>query len=170
MALLQANLSAEPTVIEGLDRFEALDHLPGTDLVVAGQADGDLVVVDVRTGDIVTLDRVASARPLASFSPDGSMIAVVSAAEGVQLFETATGRKIGVPMVPAGQAAGARPGIEWAPDGKGVWITPSGGPVRFVADLEGWRTIACETAGRELTAEEWRMLISETEPQVAACS
>ena len=88
----------------------------------------------------------------------------------MQLFEPATGRKIGVPMAPAGQAAGAKPGIVWAPDGKGVWITPSGGPVRFVADLEGWRTIACETAGRELTPEEWRTLISETEPQVAACS
>ncbi len=56
------------------------------------------------------------------------------------------------------------------PTGSGAWITPSGGPVRFATDPDAWRDIARETAGRELTAEEWRTLISDTELQVASCT
>lgn len=84
-------------------------------------------------------------------------------------FDDQSGELLGVPMVPGGRAFGGGPGIHWEEDGSGIWLHPGGGPVRFVTDTAAWRDIACEIAGRELTADEWRTLVSETEPQVFSC-
>ncbi len=163
-------LGAEPLVVEGIEGVVPKDHHPASNLVLVGGGEGVLAVVDAATGHSVPLVGLAGEVAQGAFSPDGSMVAAVSPSAGVQLFDVATGQAIGVPMVPAGRAAGGRPGIRWTADGSGVWVAPSGGPVRFVTDPAAWRDIACEVAGRDLTAEEWRTLISDTEPQVAACT
>ena len=49
------------------------------------------------------------------------------------------------------------------------WFGPSGGPVMLAASIDEWSRIACEIVGRELTAEEWRTFVSDTDEQVPAC-
>lgn len=95
--------------------------------------------------------------------------------DGVQLLDVGTGLRIGVPMKVDGIVVNAD-GISWSEDGTGMWIsggnaTDPGAPrlVRFVVDPDRWRAIACGVVHRELTAEEWKSFVSDTEPQVAAC-
>jgi serine/threonine protein kinase/DNA-binding SARP family transcriptional activator/WD40 repeat protein len=139
-------------------------------LVAGGGGPGDLALIDPATGEIDYLTGLRGAVTSASFSPNGDVIAATSRSEGVQLFDVSSAQPIGVPLVPSGQAAGAGSGNRWSSDGTGVWISPSGGPVRFVADPARWREIACDAAGRELTTAEWHNFVSSTDPKIAACA
>ena len=51
-----------------------------------------------------------------------------------------------------------------------MWVGTVDGPVRFAADTGHWRETACGIVHRELTPDEWRTYVSETEPQVSACT
>ncbi|MGA9275592.1 protein kinase domain-containing protein [Ilumatobacter sp.] len=156
--------------IDGTDDWRALHQNPTSGLVVATGGPGELALIEPSTGDLVFLTGLAGEVASAAFSPTGDLIAATSTSEGVQLFDVASAQPIGVPMVPSGQATGGIHGIRWSSDGAGVWIAPSGGPVRFVTDPARWREIACEAAGRELTTAEWKNFVSETEPHISACT
>ena len=169
LVVLDGDLTERMT-IDGGAGLTPLDHDPSTGLVLLGGADGATVVLDSATGALRSLVGGVGNIALGAFSPDSSTVAVVSPDAGLILFDVGTGEILGVPMVPGGGAFGGGPGIHWESDGTGFWLHPGGGPVRFVTDPSRWRDIACEMAGRELTAEEWRTLISETEPQVASCT
>jgi hypothetical protein len=42
--------------------------------------------------------------------------------------------------------------------------------MRFAVDRDRFRALACDIVHRELTADEWRTFVSDSEPQVSACS
>lgn len=175
------NSSAEPLdvlspdlevlrTLDGTEGWQVLHQDPASGLLLASGGPDELALIDPSTGEIDYLTGLGGVVASAAFSPAGDVVAATTVSEGVQLFDVSSGQAIGVPMVPSGQAIGGRPGIRWSSDGAGVWITPSGGPVRLVADPARWREIACDAAGRELTTTEWRNFVSPTVPQIPACS
>ena len=109
-----------------------------------------------------------------AFSPTGDRLAITSMAEGVQLYDVATGQQIGSPMVADGYGVGevhftSGYGVTWSADGRGVWGVTTTGVVRYAADPDRWRETACAIAGREFTPDEWETYVSVTEPQVPVC-
>ncbi len=143
--------------------------------MLVGGLNGGIGLVDVDAVSLELLERVPGVPTAGAFSPDGSRIAVLSAStsanapSGVQLIDVATGQRIGVPMRPYGTEAFAT-GVSWVDDGSGIWVSTDDGPVRFAADLAGWREIACGVVHRELTPDEWRQFVSDTDPQVSSCA
>jgi hypothetical protein len=136
---------------------------------------GEVALFDPDSGDIEHLAPVPGPAQGGAFSPSGDRIAITSVAGGVQLYDVATGQQIGAPMVSEGFGVGADPtlggyGVAWSADGRGVWAVSLEGPVRYAADPNSWRDIACGIAGRELTADEWRTYVSDSEPQVSVCT
>ncbi len=55
-------------------------------------------------------------------------------------------------------------------DGGGIWVGSSEGPIEFAADPQRWRQIACDIVNRELTDDEWRTFVSETDSPTSACA
>jgi DNA-binding SARP family transcriptional activator len=173
--ILAADLRGPPIVVEGTQGFSTFDSDPASGLVLVGGLNGDVGLVDVDAGSLELLEQVPGLPTAGAFSSDGRRIAVLStgpvpgAPTQVQLIDVATGQRIGVPMRPFGTEPSAS-GVSWADDGSGVWVSTEDGPVRFAADPTGWREIACGIVHRELTSAEWRLFVSDTDPQVSACT
>jgi WD40 repeat protein len=174
MTILPADLQGAPVVVDGGDGFRAYDVDPATGRVLIGSLDGRVGVLDLDSASIQILATVSTQPHNAAFSPDGERAAFLlgtlssSQSAGVQLLDLETGQLIGVPMSLPGTFV--RTGtVSWAADGTGAWVGTEGGPTRFASDPAEWRSIACGIVHRALTADEWRTLVSDSEPQVSAC-
>jgi len=143
--------------------------------VLVGAPSGDLGLVDVDTASFERIEGATGPVSAGTFSPDGSRVAVLAPGVGVQVVDVASGRRVGLPMFLDGPVILSR-GLHWAEDDVetarpgGLWVGSSIGPIEFAADPDRWREIACGIVDRELTADEWRTLVSDTEPQVSACA
>jgi len=167
--ILPPALDTPAVVVPGTEGFEVLDKDENSRLVLIGASNGRVGLVDVEEATVRFLQDATGSLTAGAFSPDGRQVVVFSVADGAQVLDVATGQRIGVPMsfdavVPLDLA------ISWSEDGKGVWLGTESGPVRFAADPAAWREIACGIVNRELTADEWRTLVSDTEPQVSSCA
>ena len=175
MLILDAQLAGAPVVVEGSEGFRALDQDEVTGRVLVGAPNGDLGLVDVDTASFERIEGATGPVSAGTFSPDGSRVAVLAPVVGVQVVDVASGRRVGLPMFLDGPVILSR-GLHWAEDDVetarpgGLWVGSSIGPIEFAADPDRWREIACGIVGRELTADEWRTLVSDTEPQVSACA
>ncbi len=175
MLILDAQLAEAPVVVEGSEGFRALDQDEVTGRVLVGAPNGDLGLLDVDTASFQRIEGPSGLVTAGTFSPDGTRVAVLAPGLGVQVVDVATGRRVGLPMFLDGPVILPR-GLHWAEDdveaGRpgGLWVGSSIGPIEFAADPGRWREVACGIVGRELTADEWRTLVSDTEPQVSACS
>jgi hypothetical protein len=57
------------------------------------------------------------------------------------------------------------------PDGRYlITATTSGSLVRWHLDQQSWKDVACTTAARDLTADEWRAYVGTTPPDTLACN
>lgn len=167
--VLSADLDGPGLVVDGTEGFRAFDIDDVTGLVLIGAADGRVGLLDADTATVRLLEDADGTITAGAFSQDGATVAVFSPTDGLQLLDVTSGRRIGLPMpVPGGVEVNARH-ITWAEDDTGVWLTTAVGPVRFAAHPARWRAIACGIVHRELTPDEWRTLVSDSEPQVAAC-
>ena len=175
MLILDAELTEAPVVVEDSEGFRALDQDEVTGRVLAGAPNGDLGLLDVDAASFRRIEGPSGLVTAGTFSPDGSRVAVLAPGVGVQVVDVATGRRVGLPMLLDGPVILPR-GLHWAEDdvetGRpgGLWVGSSVGPIEYAADPERWREIACGIVGRELTPDEWRTLVSDTEPQVPACA
>ncbi len=170
LIVLPPGLDGEPLIVRDGTGLSVLHQDPVSGLVLVGGGDGVVGLLDAPTGRIEFLEGAVGWVYAGAFSPSGDTIAIGSNTSGVQLFDVATRQPIGVPMRPQGGVTGGGPGLRWSDDGRGVWIGPGGGPVRFAAHPDSWRNIACSIVGRELTPDEWRTFVSDTDPQVSACT
>jgi hypothetical protein len=82
-----------------------------------------------------------------AFSPDGSTLARLGF-DGVLTLSAATDARPRARILPA--AVNRNGAIEYAPDGR------DGTVLAFDTDPETWVAHACDVAGRDLTADEWR--------------
>jgi DNA-binding SARP family transcriptional activator/WD40 repeat protein len=170
LMVLPPGLDGEPTILPDVTGLSALHQDPVSGLVLVGGGDGAVGLLDPRAGRVEFLEGAVGWVYAGAFSPSGDTVAISSDTAGVQLFDVASRQPIGMPMVPQGGAIGGAGGLRWSEDGRGVWIGPAGGPVRFAAHPDSWREIACSIVGRELTPDEWRTFVSDTDPQVSACT
>lgn len=169
VVILAADLDDAQVVVEGtsgqVPRHQ--DPVSGRVLLVG---ESTVNLLDPVTATLERLEDATGEVYAGAFSPDGGFIALATFSDGVQLFDVSTGRRIGVPIDPDG--IGLRievGGLSWAEDGSGVWIAPSGGPILFDANPDGWRELACNIVHRELTEEEWRTFVSPDSEPVASC-
>ena len=169
LMVLPPELDGEPMIAD-VTGLSALHQDPVSGLVLVGGGDGVVGLLDPRAGRVEFLEGAVGWVYAGAFSPSGDTVAISSDTAGVQLFDVASSQPIGVPMVPQGGAIGGAGGLRWSEDGRGVWIGPGGGPVRFAAHPDSWRDIVCSIVGRELTPDEWRTFVSDTDPQVSACT
>lgn len=169
VVILAADLDDAQVVVEGTSGQIPLHQDPISGRVLLA-GDGTVNLLDPATGTLTSMEDAVGEVFAGSFSPDGEIVAVATYSDGVQLLDVSTVRRIGVPIDPDG--IGLRMdvgGLSWSKDGTGVWTAPSGGPILFDANPDGWRDLACSIVHRELTEEEWRTFVSpDTEP-VASC-
>jgi hypothetical protein len=166
--ILPTNLQGPAVSVDGTEGFSVFDIDDDTGRILIGAANGRVGLLDVDTATVAYLEDADGALTAGAFAPDGQRVAVFSVGNGVQLLDVASGRKLGVAMKPLHVRSDSR--ITWADDGSGVWLMSTAGPVRLAADSSHWRGIACRIVHRELTPDEWRTFVSDTERQADACS
>lgn len=166
--LLAADLSHSELVGNG-DLFAVpLAEHPPSSLVALGGLNGELTILDVATGEVRALEPAGGYVSDAAFSPDGTLLAVRDVASGISVRDVATGRSTGAEM--AAGIPGIESGMAWDEHGRSVWFPTAIHVVRLVLDPARWLELACEVAGRELTADEWSHFVSDERPPSPLCS
>lgn len=102
------------------------------------------------------------------------LLARITAQGTVVLSDVATGGPLGVVALPMPErSAGAPPwgSTTVVAGGRGLaTATSSGAVIRWETDPARWRDSACATAGRDLTADEWRGYVDLDPPEVLDCA
>jgi hypothetical protein len=145
-----------------------IDHVPGTSHVVAGGVGGQLVRLDMSSGEHIAAGRSRDSSSLLNIaiSPDGSTIAGYHPfSHRIALFDAATMRPIGRPF-PVGTWWFTP---QFLPDGRvlagnGV----SNALTHWHVDPVAWQDSACRAAGRNLTVAEWSEYLPD-EPYRPSC-
>ena len=134
--------------------------------------------IEVRLAANLTLERVIL--PEAAYvgglvaNRQGSMLALQGSDGSVQLLDLTTGSPIGI--VPALDSGSGLTGLAYTADGSRLVMVvgnPYGAPgatlvQRTVSDA-GLVRIACQAAGRDLSAAEWRAMVGPDVPANLAC-
>ena len=101
-----------------------------------------------------------------AFSPDGRLIATADSLDELRLWDPATLRELGTPLPSGGGPGAFLNAVAISPDGRDVAVGGEAGT--FVLwdrllwhgnDISGQRARLCAIAGRNLTAEEWRVYV-----------
>ena len=170
LKILPADFDGPPIVVDGASGFRVFDIDDHTGLVLIGATSGQVGLLDVDTATVRYLEDAGDVLKAGAFSHDGRRLVVYSEADGIQVVDVATGRRIGLPMSVDDFELTNVTRITWDEDDTGVWMTTTEGLIRFAADAAAWRETACGIVHRELSPEEWNTLVSDTEPQVSACT
>jgi WD40 repeat protein/DNA-binding SARP family transcriptional activator len=104
----------------------------------------------------------------ARFTPDGRTLATSSADGTVQLWDVASRRTIGAPLVVQRNVAFVATIL--SRDGSYLYALPTGTEgMRLTLAPRLWRDLACQIAGRELTLREWEEVLPE-QPYRKVCA
>ncbi|MGC5011739.1 WD40 repeat domain-containing serine/threonine protein kinase [Streptosporangium sp. DT93] len=138
--------------------------IPATTIAFGG--DGSRFAVADRIGRVSVLEtrgrkRVgtiirgeAGTGALLTYSPRGDVVAAAVNERSVGLWDVATGRRLGQPIV---AQTGNLHSLAFSPDGTRLFAADSVGTVTaFPVDPEAVARAVCERAGRTLSREEWR--------------
>lgn len=144
-----------------------VDHVPGTDHVIAAGIGGQIGRWDMSTGEEIATGRSRDSSSLldAAVSPDGSLVASYHPwSHRIAVFDAATVRPIGQPFL-VGDAFFTP---QFTPDGllgNGLFNDLT----RWDMDPDSWQDTACLAAGRNLTPAEWNQYIGAAEPYRFTC-
>jgi WD40 repeat protein len=139
------------------------------DTLATSDFSGTIRMIDLSSRAQVGPPMVGRAVAVSSIDvlPDGDeLIGGFYGASGeAQLFDIATGQRIGDPFPSLGPFSAA----SVSPDG-GTLVTGDGaGLMRWDIDSGGWRRTACAVAGRNLTRAEWAQYLPRGETYRATC-
>jgi DNA-binding SARP family transcriptional activator/WD40 repeat protein len=165
------DLHTGDVLVEGnLDQWMYASVLsPDGSTVAAAGADGDIVTIDVSTGD--ELGRSASLGTAVywlDYSEDGELL--VSGAEdgGVSLWDASTLDLLGT-VHPPRRGKEVPSGAQFIGDSHDVAIASYDGTVyRWETDLDRALDFACQMAGRDLTEDEWAEFLP-AQPYESVC-
>lgn len=169
LGILPPDLGGRSVVVEGTGGLTPFHQDVDTGRIVVGGPGGNVGVVDP---DTATFTPIAGAGGLiygAAFSPDGSLIAVASLEEGLQLFDADALTPLGIAVDLGLRDPGVAPDVRWTEDGSGVWVATGRGPIRIAASPDRWVDVACDIINRELTREEWATFVSAESEPAPAC-
>jgi WD40 repeat protein len=163
--------------------LDALAFSP-RDEILATKTD-QIILWDLTTGKTIgapIIDRTASSDgdSLAgteewgmAFSPDGRFLATVGSGSGsLLLVDIETGQPYGALLLdPRNQIMkGMLISVAFSPDGKTLASgNNSGASVLWDIDPSAWRELACGTAGRDLTLDEWSIYMPVSVPYHPVC-
>jgi len=88
-----------------------------------------------------------------------------SSGPAIKVWDLETGKQLGGDLPYAGGAAR----VEFTADGSVLSVPANGGVTLWNFDTDTWADIACEMAGRNLTADEWEQLGPRTIERRATC-
>ena len=139
-----------------IDRATYADFSPDGTRVAVGSDDGEVLLLDGRTGRVVRGPVPGTGTPVMSLAYGGHGPALVSGelAGSVTLWDGRTGTRMGTVTVdPDGD--GVMPRL--LPDGRTVLIVSMDGQVfRWDLQRDHWIDAGCRIAARDLTRSEWR--------------
>ena len=94
----------------------------------------------------------------ASFSPDGSVLAISGEDGTAALWDIGSGKQLGAPLTGSSGPTVAA----FDPTGHTLATASVDGPVLlWDIDPASWRARACAVAGRRLTPQEWREFLPD---------
>jgi WD40 repeat protein/class 3 adenylate cyclase len=137
----------------------AFDLAWGTRLLGVGTQDGQLLLLDPRTGKAVSPPLQMTTGEIAgiSFSPDGRTVAVSSSDHTAGIWDLRARARIGNAF---GPYRGTIPTVAIERGGRLLLNLLSDG-IEWPMDLSTWEHFACRTAGRDLTPAEWHDLLPD---------
>jgi WD40 repeat protein len=168
-------IDVEAEESRALPRAGAVSVAYGPDHLVVRHEDSG---IEVWNGDATELLRVeaadASYQRAMAVVGDHGLLARITAQGTVVLSDVATGEPLGTVALPMPErSTGAPPwgSTTVVASGRGLaTATSSGAVVRWELDPARWRDSACATAGRDLTADEWRGYVDLDPPENLDCS
>jgi WD40 repeat protein len=130
----------------------SFDIAPGSELLGVGTADGQVVLLDPRTGrQTAPPIQVATGYVgQVSFSPDGRSYAVASGDGTASVWDVRSSTRVGNPFT----APDAIPTVLFEPNGQ-LLIEALTTAVDWPMNVTTWEQSACRVAGRSLTRAEW---------------
>ncbi len=142
--------------------------------LASGSGDTTIVLWDVATGKARFSPLTGHTNAVLSVAfggPDGTLLASGGSDGSVILWDVATGKRLGPPLT---GHAGTVTSVAFTPDGQTL---ASGSDdttiILWDVNFDSWKTLACQTAGRNLTWAEWVQYILQyipAEPYRATCS
>jgi WD40 repeat protein len=122
-------------------------------LLALGTADGEVLLLDPRTGAQARppLNAAAANITEVAFSPDDRTLAVTAADGTASLWDVGSRTRVGDPFPPA---PGILPSPLFEPNGRLLLVGVSNA-VQWPLDVRTWERFACHVAGRQLTRAEW---------------
>jgi WD40 repeat protein len=155
-------------------------RLPGSAAVTVAYADDRLLVaradnsLDVWTtiGDrlLRTIPPDAGYAPVLAAIPNSRLVARLTGIGTIGLWNVDTGDLLGTVTLPDSRAA-TNTVLAGTPDGRELVSATANGVVeRWQLRPDAWIRAACASAGRNLTADEWRRRVNDTVPDNLACT
>jgi WD40 repeat protein len=133
------------------------DIAPGSDLIGVGTADGQVLLLDPRTGKPTAspIQVASGAIAQSSFSPDGRSFAVSSTDHTVSVWDLPARARLGDTF---GPYPGIVPAVLFESSGR-LLIELASSAVEWPMDVNTWVHFACRMAGRNLTRAEWHSVL-----------
>ncbi|MBV9808635.1 MAG: protein kinase [Solirubrobacterales bacterium] len=135
----------------------AIDLAPDSRLLGVGTADGNVLLLDPRTGrqNGAPIQVAAGHASALQFSPDDSMLAVGAWDGTASIWDLRSRKRLGNPFPPY---PGAIPTVVFEPNGR-LLIVPLANAFEWPTNVTTWERFACRAAGRALTPQEWHDLL-----------
>jgi WD40 repeat protein len=138
------------------------------DVVASGADDGSIVLTDTATGQPVGRrmeGHDGRVRAVTSAPQHGLLIS--GGEDGrVVLWDIDTKSRLGLSVA---AFDGMVRDVEASPDGNSLVSAGPGGTVLTSTDVDVWLIEACRVAGRDLSAEEWRLYAGDAFEQEPVC-
>jgi WD40 repeat protein len=159
---------------------------PGGSVVAVAGVNGEVVTIDVATGDVLRRSlRLGTESLWVRYSDDGELLVTGDTEGGVTLWDAATLERLGTVYPPhrgapvsdelpsscngGGQDTCAGSAAEFIGDSHDVVIASYDGLLyRWDTDVDRALEVACQMAGRDLTDEEWGQFLPK-QPYQPVC-
>lgn len=149
------------------------------DRLLVSRASGAFEVRDRAThAVVVTIRGAAPAGGGIATAPDGGLAARVRRDGSVEVIDIARAGVLGVVGLPGATQYGMLPGLAFTKDGASLVVAYPGDPDgpgsgeldAFDLTPDHLVKVACATAGRDLTAAEWRQFVNDAVPDDLRCA
>jgi hypothetical protein len=165
--------SRPPIILRsGQPQVEAMAIAPDNQQLTFVDQQGAIGTIDLETGEIT--EHVYSGSPGAArtinYSVDGHQLIGITQTGAIQWWDVPSHQAIGPPVSLAAGESGVVPFDITDLQYRHIVVATSEGLRRWNFDFSTWPAIACERAGRNLTAAEWSRYMPADEPYHVTCS